>query len=94
MAKLFNVVTHSYSSGKTHLANAIAGELDLPYFRVAATELVSGVSGESESTIRNLFTEASAAAPALIFLDELDAIAPKRDSNASSVENRMVAQLL
>ena len=82
--------------GKTHLANAIAGQLGLPYFRVSAPELVSGMSGESEGRIRELFQAASDSAPSIVFLDELDAIAPKRSESGSSrgMEKRMVAQLL
>jgi ribosome biogenesis ATPase len=82
--------------GKTHLANAIAGQLGVPYFRVSAPELVSGMSGESEGRIRDLFKAASDMAPAIVFLDELDAIAPKRSDAGSSrgMEKRMVAQLL
>ena len=83
-------------TGKTHLANAIAGQLGVPYFRVSAPELVSGMSGESEGRIRELFQAASDMAPSIIFLDELDAIAPKRSDSGSSrgMEKRMVAQLL
>ena len=82
--------------GKTHLANAIAGQLGVPYFRVSAPELVSGMSGESEARIRDLFQAASTAAPSIVFMDELDAIAPKRNDGGSSrgMEKRMVAQLL
>ena len=82
--------------GKSHLANAIAGQMGLPFFRVSAPELVSGMSGESEGRIRDLFQAASDLAPSLIFLDELDAIAPKRSEGGSSrgMEKRMVAQLL
>jgi ribosome biogenesis ATPase len=81
--------------GKTHLANAIAGQLGLPYFKVSAPELVSGMSGESEGRIRDLFQAASAAAPSLVFLDELDAICPKRGADSGrGMEKRMVAQLL
>mmetsp|Transcript_10249 Transcript_10249/g.21722 ORF Transcript_10249/g.21722 Transcript_10249/m.21722 type:complete len:841 (+) Transcript_10249:267-2789(+) len=79
--------------GKTHLVNSIAGQLGIPYFRVSSPELVSGMSGESEARIRELFQTASDSAPAIIFLDELDAIAPKR-SDSKGMEKRMVAQLL
>lgn len=74
----------------------VAGQLGVPYFRVSAPELVAGMSGESEGRIRNLFQSASDMAPAIIFLDELDAIAPKRSEAGSSrgMEKRMVAQLL
>ena len=86
--------------GKTHLANAIAGQLNVTYFRISAPEIVSGMSGESEGRIRELFAAASAAAPSIIFMDEIDAIAPKRGGDGSSsggtkgMEKRMVAQLL
>jgi ribosome biogenesis ATPase len=53
--------------GKSHLANAIAGQMGLPFFRVSAPELVSGMSGESEGRIRDLFQAASDLAPSLIF---------------------------
>eukprot|EP00535_Pseudo-nitzschia_heimii_P002194 CAMPEP_0197185230 /NCGR_PEP_ID=MMETSP1423-20130617/11481_1 /TAXON_ID=476441 /ORGANISM="Pseudo-nitzschia heimii, Strain UNC1101" /LENGTH=836 /DNA_ID=CAMNT_0042636239 /DNA_START=193 /DNA_END=2703 /DNA_ORIENTATION=- len=79
--------------GKTHLVNSIAGQLGIPYFRVSSPELVSGMSGESEARIRELFQAASDSAPAIIFLDELDAIAPKRN-DGKGMEKRMVAQLL
>jgi ribosome biogenesis ATPase len=86
-------------SGKTHLANAVAGQLGVPFFRVSAPELVAGVSGESESRIRALFQAASDTAPSIIFLDEIDAVAPNRGSGGSGdsgrgMEKRMVAQLL
>jgi ribosome biogenesis ATPase len=82
--------------GKTHLANAIAGQLGVPYFCVSAPELVSSMSGDSEGRIRELFQAASDLAPAIIFLDEIDAVAPKRSdaSGARGMEKRMVAQLL
>ena len=88
-----------YHRGKTHLANAVAGQLGVPFFRVSAPELVAGVSGESESRIRSLFQAASDIAPSLIFLDEIDAVAPNRGSGGSGdsgrgMEKRMVAQLL
>lgn len=78
------------------MANSIAGQLGIPYFRVSAPELVSGMSGESEARIRELFQAASDSAPAIVFLDELDAIAPKRNESGASrgMEKRMVAQLL
>jgi ribosome biogenesis ATPase len=80
--------------GKTLLANAIAGELEVPFFKVAATEMVSGMSGESEEKVRSLFEEAKAAAPSIIFIDEIDAITSKRESTSRGMEKRIVAQLL
>ncbi|XP_062502351.1 nuclear valosin-containing protein-like isoform X1 [Corticium candelabrum] len=80
--------------GKTLLANAIAGELGFPFIRVAATELVSGVSGESEEKIRTLFSHSKSLAPCIVFLDEIDAITPKRETASKDMERRIVAQLL
>ena len=80
--------------GKTRLAHAIAGELKLPFLKISATEVVSGVSGESEKLIRSLFESARAQAPCLLFIDEIDAIAPKRANAQREMEKRIVAQLL
>uniref|UniRef100_A0A2I3H4I5 Nuclear valosin-containing protein-like n=1 Tax=Nomascus leucogenys TaxID=61853 RepID=A0A2I3H4I5_NOMLE len=80
--------------GKTLLANAIAGELDLPILKVAAPEIVSGVSGESEQKLRELFEQAVSNAPCIIFIDEIDAITPKREVASKDMERRIVAQLL
>uniref|UniRef100_A0ABM5FNF9 Nuclear valosin-containing protein-like isoform X1 n=1 Tax=Pogona vitticeps TaxID=103695 RepID=A0ABM5FNF9_9SAUR len=80
--------------GKTLLAQAIAGELELPILKVAATEIVSGVSGESEQKLRELFDQAVANAPCLLFIDEIDAITPKREIASKDMERRIVAQLL
>ena len=80
--------------GKTLLAHAIAGELGCAFFRVSAPEIISGMSGESEENVRALFTNAAAAAPSIIFIDEIDAITPKRESGARGLEVRVVAQLL
>ncbi|CAG5108706.1 Similar to NVL: Nuclear valosin-containing protein-like (Homo sapiens) [Cotesia congregata] len=80
--------------GKTLLAHAVAGELDIPLIKVAAPELVGGVSGESESRIRELFDRATATAPCVLFLDEVDAMAPHRATAQKEMERRMVAQLL
>ncbi|XP_060077658.1 nuclear valosin-containing protein-like isoform X2 [Ylistrum balloti] len=80
--------------GKTLLANAIAGELGLPFIKIAATEVVSGVSGESEEKIRDLFDKAVMSAPCIVFIDEIDAISPKRETASKDMERRIVAQLL
>nr|XP_006133479.1 nuclear valosin-containing protein-like [Pelodiscus sinensis] len=80
--------------GKTLLAQAIAGELELPMLKVAATEVVSGVSGESEQKLRELFEQAVSNAPCILFLDEIDAITPKREVASKDMERRIVAQLL
>ncbi|KAL3872878.1 hypothetical protein ACJMK2_036059, partial [Sinanodonta woodiana] len=80
--------------GKTLLAHAIAGELGLPFLKVAGPELVSGISGESEEKIRELFEKALACAPCIVFIDEIDAITPKRETASKDMERRIVAQLL
>ncbi|CAN3356715.1 ribosome biogenesis ATPase Rix7p [Diutina catenulata] len=81
--------------GKTTVANALAGELQVPFFNISAPSIVSGMSGESEKKLRELFDEAKQLAPCLIFMDEIDAITPKRDGGAQrEMERRIVAQLL
>ncbi|GAB4818827.1 hypothetical protein N2152v2_005873 [Parachlorella kessleri] len=80
--------------GKTALANAIANECGVPFLRVSAPEVVSGMSGESEAKIRQLFQEAAGAAPCIVFIDEIDAIAPKRETAQREMERRIVAQML
>ncbi|NXJ48842.1 NVL protein, partial [Spizaetus tyrannus] len=80
--------------GKTLLAQAIAGELELPMLKVAATEMVSGVSGESEQKLRELFQQAVSSAPCVLFIDEIDAITPKREVASKDMERRIVAQFL
>ncbi|KAJ5069938.1 nuclear valosin-containing protein-like [Anaeramoeba ignava] len=80
--------------GKTLLANAIAGELQVPFLKIAAPEIVSGMSGESEAKLRELYEEAKNLAPSIIFIDEIDSIAPKRGTVQKEMERRIVAQLL
>lgn len=81
--------------GKTTIANALAGELKVPFINISAPSVVSGMSGESEKKLREIFEEAKQIAPCLIFMDEIDAITPKRDGGAQrEMEKRIVAQLL
>ncbi|XP_068597171.1 nuclear valosin-containing protein-like [Brachionichthys hirsutus] len=80
--------------GKTLLAQAVAGELQLPMLKVSAPELVSGVSGESEQKLRELFELAVSSSPCILFIDEIDAITPKREVASKDMERRIVAQLL
>ncbi|XP_047190727.1 nuclear valosin-containing protein-like isoform X2 [Scophthalmus maximus] len=80
--------------GKTLLAQAVAGELELPMLKVSAPELVSGVSGESEQKLRELFDSAVSSSPCILFIDEIDAITPKREVASKDMERRIVAQLL
>jgi ribosome biogenesis ATPase len=81
-------------TGKSLLANAVAGELGIPFLKISAPEIVSGMSGESEKKIRNLFKEAVDLAPSLIFIDEIDAIIVKREESHREMEVRIVAQIL
>lgn len=80
--------------GKTVLANAISNELGVPFISISAPSIVSGMSGESEKKLREVFEEAKSLAPCILFLDEIDAITPKRDSAQREMERRIVAQLL
>jgi ribosome biogenesis ATPase len=79
--------------GKTLLANAVAGELGRPFLRISAPEIVSGMSGESEQKLRALFEEAASLAPCILFIDEIDAVTPKRDNSQRGMERRIVAQV-
>lgn len=81
-------------SGKTLLANAIAGQLKIGLIVVPATELVAGVSGESEERIRELFEQAAVLSPCVLFIDEIDAISANRINAQKDMERRIVAQLL
>lgn len=80
--------------GKSMLARASAAKLGVPFIEIAGPSVVSGMSGESEKQIRDRFDEARKHAPCLIFIDEIDVIAPKRESSQSQMEKRIVAQLL
>ena len=68
--------------------------MGVPFLKISAPEIVSGMSGESEAKIRDLFNEAKKNAPCLIFIDEIDAITPKRDTAQREMEKRIVAQFL
>ena len=80
--------------GKTMIANAFAAELGVNFISIAAPSIVSGMSGESEKALRDHFEEAKRSAPCLVFIDEIDAITPKRESAQREMEKRIVAQLL
>ncbi|KKK15921.1 AAA family ATPase/60S ribosome export protein [Aspergillus rambellii] len=80
--------------GKTMIANAFAAELGVPFISISAPSVISGMSGESEKALREHFEEAKRLAPCLIFIDEIDAITPKRESAQREMEKRIVAQLL
>ncbi|RVW90824.1 Cell division control protein 48-like C [Vitis vinifera] len=80
--------------GKTKLAHAIANETKVPFYKISATEVVSGVSGASEENIRELFSKAYRTAPSIVFIDEIDAIASKRENLNREMERRIVTQLM
>ncbi|MEM3203482.1 MAG: CDC48 family AAA ATPase [Saccharolobus sp.] len=80
--------------GKTLLAKAIANETDAYFTSINGPEIMSKFYGESEQRLREIFEDAKKHAPAIIFIDEIDAIAPKRDEVIGEVERRVVAQLL
>lgn len=81
-------------TGKTLLAKAVANESDANFFYVGGPEIISKYVGESEERLRKLFAEAQENSPSIIFVDEIDAIAPKREEVTGEVEKRMVSQLL
>ncbi|XP_024987504.1 cell division control protein 48 homolog C-like [Cynara cardunculus var. scolymus] len=80
--------------GKTKLAHAIANETGVPFYKISATELVSGISGASDENIRELFSKAYRTAPSIVFIDEIDAIASKRENLQREMERRIVTQLM
>jgi len=81
-------------TGKTLLARAVANETEANFYHIAGPEIMGSRYGESEERIRQVFQEASQNAPSIIFIDEIDSIAPKREQVSGEVERRIVAQLL
>ncbi|KAJ1921040.1 AAA ATPase cdc48 [Mycoemilia scoparia] len=81
-------------TGKTLIARAVANETGAFFFLINGPEVMSKMAGESESNLRKAFEEAEKNSPAIIFIDEIDSIAPKRDKCGGEVERRVVAQLL
>ena len=81
-------------TGKTLLAKAVANESDANFILINGPELMSKFYGESEKNLRKKFEEAEKTAPSIIFIDEIDAIAPKREESYGEVERRVVSQLL
>merc|ERR1712227_926484 len=81
-------------TGKTLVARAVANETGAFFFLINGPEIMSKLAGESESNLRKAFEEADKNSPAIIFIDELDAIAPKREKTHGEVERRIVSQLL
>ncbi len=81
-------------TGKTLLAKAVANETNATFIHISGPEIMSKFYGESEARLREKFQEAKEKAPSIIFIDEIDAIAPKRDEVTGEVERRVVSQLL
>lgn len=81
-------------TGKTMLAKAVASETDAHFIHLSGPEIMSKFYGESEANIRGVFKDAEENAPSIVFIDEIDAIAPKRSEVTGEVERRVVAQLL
>ncbi len=81
-------------TGKTLLAKAVANETSASFFSIAGPEIISKYYGESEQQLREIFEDAKDDSPSIIFIDELDSIAPKREDVTGEVERRVVAQLL
>ncbi|WP_440764805.1 CDC48 family AAA ATPase [Natronorubrum sp. DTA7] len=81
-------------TGKTLIAKAVANEIDANFSTISGPEIMSKYHGESEERLREVFEEAGENEPAIIFIDEIDSIAPKRDDTQGDVERRVVAQLL
>jgi transitional endoplasmic reticulum ATPase len=80
--------------GKTLIARAVANETGAFFFLINGPEIMSKLAGESESNLRKAFEEAEKNSPAIIFIDEIDSIAPKREKTQGEVERRIVSQLL
>ncbi len=81
-------------TGKTMIAKAVANETDANFVSISGPEIMSKYYGESEKQLREIFDDAEKTAPTIIFIDEIDSIAPKREEVTAEVERRVVAQLL
>ena len=81
-------------TGKTRLARAVANESDAEFFLINGPEIMGSAYGESEKKLREIFEAATKAAPSILFIDEIDSIAPKRGQVTGETEKRLVAQLL
>jgi len=88
------LLTGPPGTGKTLLAKAVATETDSSFYSIAGPEIMSKYYGESEKHIREIFEKAEKNSPAIVFIDEIDSIAPKRGEGTDQTEKRIVAQLL
>lgn len=84
----------STGSGKTLIARAVANETGAFFFLINGPEVMSKMAGEAEANLRRAFEEAEKHSPSIIFIDEIDSIAPKREKTNGEVERRVVSQLL
>jgi transitional endoplasmic reticulum ATPase len=81
-------------SGKTHLARAVANEVDARFYYINGPDVIGTYTGETEANLRRMFNEAGHHSPSIIFIDELDAMAPKRGETGAHSDTRTVTQLL
>ena len=81
-------------TGKTRLARAVANESEASFFTINGPEIMGSAYGESERRLREVFEEAAKSSPSIVFIDEIDSIAPKRSQSPGEAEKRLVAQLL
>ncbi len=81
-------------TGKTRLARAVANESEASFFTINGPEIMGSAYGESERRLREVFEDAARASPSIVFIDEIDSIAPKRSESPGEAEKRLVAQLL
>ena len=88
------LLTGPPGTGKTLLAKAVASETEANFYNIAGPEIVSKFYGESEKQLRNIFEQANKNAPSIIFIDEVDSIAPNREESQGEVERRIVSTLL
>ncbi|MDP2925146.1 MAG: CDC48 family AAA ATPase [Nanoarchaeota archaeon] len=88
------LLTGPPGTGKTLLAKAVANEIDSSFYSIAGPEIMSKYYGESEKHLREVFEKAEKNAPSIVFIDEVDSIAPKRGEGIDQTEKRIVAQLL
>src|SRR5207253_1217329 len=84
----------SHNTGKTLLAKAVASKTNANFYSIGGPEIMSKFYGESEEKLRSIFKEAQENAPSIIFIDEIDSIAPKREEVTGELEKRIVSQLL
>jgi transitional endoplasmic reticulum ATPase len=88
------LLTGPPGTGKTLLAKAVASESEAEFYSINGPEIMSKYYGESEKKLREVFDEAQENTPAVVFIDEIDSIAPKRGDNSDQTEKRIVSQLL